>query len=442
MYLLRTYYNIKYVITMDISEIIKTLDKWNFWNQKIDTGFQRLFYMEKLSRLLKMSEIVALTGVRRSGKSTLILQLIEELIKKGVKPKNTLYVNFEEPNFADNLNVKFLVKLFDAYLETFDPKGKIYLFLDEVQMVEGWERFVASLYDRKANVKIFVTGSSSKLLKGEISTLLSGRYVSEIIYPLGFSEFLDFKKEKYSPLIKNTKLFNYLREYIEFGGFPRVVMEKEEYGKKIILTEYFNSILEKDILLRHKIRNTKDVREITNFSLANISSQISSYRMKKDFDISSLSARRYFGYFEESFLLQFATFFSYSVKKQVYNPQKVFSIDTGLRNAVSFKFSEDIGKLLENIVFLELLRKKEKPYYWEGKGEVDFVLRRGHKVSELVNVCYSLDKKTLEREIKSLEEGMAEFKNTKARLIYWEGRSLKHKKIEFVNILDFLLLGR
>lgn len=424
---------------MTTSEIITVLDKWNFWNQKIDSGFRRGSYLKKLNKLLAMSEIVALIGVRRSGKSTLILQLIEELITNGVRPQNTLYINFEEPNFSDNLNAQFLDKIFDAYLEFFNPKGKVYLFLDEVQLVKDWERFAAALYDRKANVKIFVTGSSAKLLKSEISTLLSGRYVSEIIYPLSFAEFLDFKKEKYSPLIKKPKLYNYLREYVEFGGFPKIVIEKEKYGKKILLVEYFNSILERDILLRYKIKNEKDIKEIANFSLTNVASKISTYKIEKDFGISNPNTRRYFEYFEEAFLLQFIPFFSYSVKKQIYNPEKVYSIDTGLRNAVSFKFSEDIGKLLENIVLLEFLRKKEVPYYWEGNGEIDFVFRRGHRVSKLVNVCYSLNAQSLAREIKSLEEGLSVFKNTKAELIYWEGEPIKNSKINFVNIMDFLL---
>jgi uncharacterized protein len=424
---------------MIVSEIITTLDKWNFWHQKIDTGLRRALYSKKLNALLGMSEIVVLTGVRRSGKSTLILQLIEELITNGVPSLNTLYINFEEPNFSDDLNARFLGKILDAYFEFFDPQGKVYIFLDEVQLVKGWEKFVAALYDRKADVKIFVTGSSAKLLKGEIATLLSGRYVSEIIYPLSFAEFLDFKQEKYLPVIKKPKLYNYLREYVEFGGFPKIVIEKEVYGKKILLVEYFNSIVERDILLRHRIRNEKDVKEIASFSLTNVSNKISTYKIEKDFGISNPNTRRYFGYFEEAFLLQFVPFFSYAVKKQIYNPQKVFSIDTGLRNAVSFTFSEDIGKLLENIVLIELLRRKESPYYWEGKTEIDFVLRRGYKVSELVNVCYLLNDQSLERELKSLEEGLSEFKGAKAKIIYWEGTPPRHKKIAFVNILDFLL---
>lgn len=425
---------------MHTSEIIETLDKWNFWSQKIDSGFQRMFYLEKLRGYLKMPEIVALTGVRRSGKSTIILQLIDGLIKDGISPQNTLYINFEEPNFSADLNSSFLGKIFDSYLEFYNPSGRIYLFLDEVQLVSDWEKFVAALYDRKANVKIFITGSSSKLLKGEISTLLSGRYISEIIYPLSFSEFLDFKNIKRDPLIKSPKLLNALREFMEFGGFPRIVMEKEEYNKKIILSEYFNSILERDIILRHKIKNTRDIKEIINFVFANISSQVSSYKIEKDFNISSQNARRYFEYFNEAFLLQFAPFFAYSVKKQIYNPQKVFAIDTGLRNAVSFKFSEDVGKLLENIVLVELLRKKQSPYYWQdNKTEIDFVLRKGLKVSRLINVCYSLNKNSLNREILSLENGLKIFNEADAWLIYWEGKPAKHSRIKFINILNFLL---
>ena len=177
---------------MNTFEIIETLDKWNFWNQEIDTGVNRAVYLGKLKKYFKMPEIIALTGVRRSGKSTIILQVIEELIANKVKKENTLYINFEEPNFSGDLDLKFLVKIFDAYLEFYNPKGRIYLFLDEVQLVNNWEKFAVSLYDRKVDIKIFVTGSSAKLLSGEISTLLSGRYISEIVYPLSFKEFLKF----------------------------------------------------------------------------------------------------------------------------------------------------------------------------------------------------------------------------------------------------------
>jgi hypothetical protein len=424
---------------MDKQEIISILDKWNFWNQKISTGFQRSGYLAKLERYLKMPEIIALTGVRRSGKSTIILQIIERLIQGGVNPTNTLYINFEEPKFGGGFDGALLPEIFDAYLEFFDPKGKIYLFLDEVQLVEKWERFAVSLHDRRENIKIFVTGSSSKLLMGEISTLLSGRYISETIYPLSFKEFLEAENIKIPLLIKVPRIYKKLREYVEFGGFPRVALEKDTFNKKIILTEYFNSILERDIILKHAVKNVKDVKELINFVLSNVSGEVSSYNIEKLFGISSQNVRRYFEYLNEAFLFQFSPFFSFSVKKQIYNPQKVFAIDTGLVNAASFKFSDDIGKLLENVVAVELLRRNQKLFYWKNGTEVDFVLRKGRQAGELINICYSLNEKTLEREIKSLECGLSEFKDAKSKLIYWEGKPIKHGKIAFQNILDFLL---
>ena len=427
---------------MDKQEIISILDKWNFWNQKVNTGFQRSGYLAKMERYLKMPEIIALTGVRRSGKSTIILQIIERLIQNGVKPINTLYVNFEEPKFGGGQSDALLPDIFDAYLEFFDPKGRIYLFLDEVQLIEKWERFAVSLHDRKENIKIFITGSSSKLLMGEISSLLSGRYISETVYPLSFAEFLEAENVKTSPLIKSPRIYKKLREYIEFGGFPRVALEKDIYNKKIILAEYFNSILEKDVILKHSVKNVKDIKELINFVISNISGEVSSYNIEKLFGISSQNARRYLGYLNEAFLFQFSPFFSFSVKKQIYNPQKVFAIDTGLANAASFKFSDNIGKLLENIVAVELLRKNQKLFYWKNGTEIDFVLRMGRQAGELINVCYSLNEKSLTREISSLERGLSEFKHAKARLIYWEGKPEKHSKIEFVNIIDFLIDSR
>jgi predicted AAA+ superfamily ATPase len=387
-----------------------------------------------------MPEIVAITGVRRCGKSTLILQLIEHLIQSGVEPKNTLYVNFEDPNFSGELDYHFPEKIFDAYLEFYQPKGKVYLFLDEIQMVPGWENFVASLYDRKENIKIFVTGSSSGLLMGEISSLLAGRYISEVIYPFSFGEFLDYKGVEYSPLIKSAKIYGLLREYLEFGGFPRVVIEKGKYEKKVILTEYFNSIVERDVLLRNMIKNAKETKEIINFILSNVSCQISSYKLEKMMGVSSQSIRRYFGYFEESFLIRFAPLFDYSVKRQIYNPQKVFAIDSGLANAVSFRFSQDTGQMLENLIAVELLRRGREIYYWEDEREVDFLLREGHKVSELINVCYSISQENLKREVASIQAGMKKFQGAAGKIVYWEGRPPSEKNgVEYINILDFLL---
>ena len=421
-------------------EIIEALDRWNFWNRKINTGVWREFYLKKLRPLFEMPEIVAATGARRAGKSTIVLQMIKDLIKEGINPANTCYVNFEEPKLDQYLSAKGLTQIYESYLEFFNPKGKVYLFLDEVQLAKNWERFAVSLYDRKENVKIMVTGSSSKLLKSEVSTLLSGRYISQIIYPLSFAEFLQFSNVSYKG-IKRPEILYYLRQYVEYGGFPRVVLEKDKTNKKRILVEYFNSILERDIILRYNIKNVRDVKELAIFVLTNISSQISTYRIEKTLGISNQNARRYFEYFSSSFLLQFVNLFSFSVKKQIYNPQKVFCVDSGLRNAVSFKFSEDIGKLLENVVFNKLQEEGKEVFFWKNKTEIDFIARKGYKVAKLYNVCFSLEEKeTWEREKASLIKGMSEFKQAKAELIYWKGKPRKGKlPFSSTHILDFLL---
>lgn len=422
---------------MEKENIIQILDRWNFWNRQISTGIKREFYLKKIIRYLSSPEILALIGVRRSGKSTILLQVIKFLIKQGVKPINTLFINFEEPFFEVNSSPKFLTEILEAYLEFFNPKGKIYLFLDEVQQKEGWEKFVASLYNRKENIKIFITGSSSKLLKTEISTLLAGRYFSETIYPLNFKEFLSFKKLAYNN-IKSPKIFYHLNEYLQFGGFPRIVLEKDKNIKNKLLEEYYSSIVEKDVILRNRIKNVREIKELLLFLLSNIGNQISTYNIEKILDISNVNVRRYLEYFKESFLIDLVDFFSYKVKKQIYNPRKIYCIDSGLANIASFKFSENKGKILENVVFNHLRQKKKKLFYWRNKTEVDFVARNGYQIDEVYNVCFSIkNKATYQRELNSLEIAKKELACQKTHLIFWEKGDFNKEDV-LMNIIDFL----
>lgn len=424
---------------MDRDTIIQILDRWNFWHKKIDAGIKRRTYLEKIIKYLANPEIIALTGVRRSGKSTLLLQVVNHLVSHGIDPQNTLYVNFEEPLFEANASLQFLEEVFNSYLEFFNPKGKIYVFLDEIQLIEKWERFVASLYDRRENVKIFVTGSSSKLLKAEISTLLSGRFISETVFPLTYKEFLQFKNISYKR-IKSPELMFYLKEYLEYGGFPRVVLEADKLKKTKILEEYYSSIVERDVISRNKIKNIREVKELLLYLLSNTGNQVSTYSVEKNLGISNENTRRYFGFFEEAFLVDFVDFFSYKVKKQIYNPKKAYCIDTGLINIASFKFSENKGKILENVVYNFLKQGNKKIYYWKNKTEVDFIVRRGYSVEEIINVSWTLkDKNTTDRELNSLEIAKGELKCAKSRLIYWEKNPSEKEDVQLQHIIDLLL---
>jgi hypothetical protein len=288
---------------MNDSQLIEVLEYWNFWNQDSRTGVYRKDYVDELYRQRKLKEASIVAGVRRAGKSTILLQVLRKLIDSGTPRENILYVNFEEPTFIPYLTVEFLLRIHDLYLELFNPLGRTYVVLDEVQLVPGWERFVRGLYDKDKDIKFYITGSSSKLLSKEYGTSLTGRIVSNEVFPLSFQEFLAFKEKeemiersrgKGSPALRN--LFN---QYTRFGGFPQVVLTEEEKDKMQILKDYYTAVIEKDIIQRYQVRDIKKLKEFC--------------------------------------LNLYAT-------EQKANPYKVYAIDPGLYNAVSFRFSENMGE--------------------------------------------------------------------------------------------------
>ena len=391
-------------------EILKILVDWNYWGNYKDESVERGRYIENLELLLKTSEIIVIKGVRRSGKSTLMLQFIR---KSGWEEKNTLVVNFEDPRFK-NLDLELLDKIYEVYQEELQPDKEHYVILDEVQEIEGWEKFARYLHEAK-KVQVFVTGSSSKLLSEEYSTLLAGRHVDIEIFPLSFSEFLDFKGVSIKSRIEMMKFRHGIRklldEYLEFGSFPKVVLIGE--GKEELLNNYFHDILIKDVQRRFNVRETGKLEELAKYYLTNVSTLQSFNRTRKLLNLSLDTVERFSKYFSIARLIFFVPKFSFSVKEQILNPKKVYCMDTGLRNIVSFKFSEDIGRIAENVVFLNLLFRNKEIYYWKdhaGK-EVDFVVKEGLKVTELIQACWRIEEeKTEKREVKSLIKAMDEFK--------------------------------
>lgn len=427
---------------MDKQTIVENLQKWNFWNQDINTGVERKQYLKELEILLNIPEVIALIGVRRSGKSILCYQLLEKLIKIDKVPKqNTLFINFEDPFWGEKVSLTTLTDIYQAYLEDKAPKGKIYLFLDEVQKVEKWEKFVLSLYDSHQQVKVFVTGSNSSLLESNISTLLSGRYLIKKIFPLNFSEFLDFKNINLNMITNQAFIFNLLQEYLRYGGFPRVVLEKDITIKNYLLQEYYNSIIEKDIIFKNNIKNKVEVKNLALYIMSNVGSLFSTYATAKKLDIAHQNINNYLNFFEEAFLISRISKFDYSVKKQIYNPDKLFVVDTGLSQIAGFSFSENIGHYLENLVFQYYSQKRRQLYYWKNGTEIDFVIKEGIKSKKIINVCYSLNEITGERETTSFEKAKKIFPKVEKELIYWE-KSEKFKNnrgIKLRRIIDLLL---
>jgi len=434
---------------MEKEKIIKILNDWNFWDKEIETGVRRDDYLERLKQLITDNQIITITGARRSGKSFIMRQLAKELIESKVNKENILLVNLEDPRFS-NLSTSLLSEIYDAYLEFRRPKDKSYIFLDEIQEVEKWEKWVLSMQELK-KAHLIISGSNAKLLSRELSTLLTGRHLDITVLPISFKEFLKFNnvfiKSKLDFISQEIEIKSFFRDYLEKGGFPEVVLRD---NKREILLTYFKDILEKDLIKRYKIRKSEGLKELLNFYFSNVSSLITFSSLEKSLKISADTIEKFSSYFENAYLLFFLKRFSFKVKEQEKSPRKVYAIDTGLVNAVGFRFSENLGKLAENIAFLEFQRKKLKDsdlaiYYWkdEKHQEVDFVIKNKNLVTQLLQICWDLsDIKTREREIKSLIKASEELSCQNLLIITsdYEGEEkIKGKIIKFIPLYKWLL---
>lgn len=380
--------------------------------------------------------VKVILGTRRCGKSFLGHHLL--------KDKFYGYIDFDDERFG-NLKTEDLNSLLEMIHEI-KPNFEI-LFLDEVQNVDRWELFVSRL--QRQGYNILLTGSNAKLLSKELATHLTGRHLSLELFPLSFREFLKFEefiweeKDFYLPERK-AKIKNLFQEYLQQGGFPELfkVTFKERY-----LQELYNKIISRDILSRFNIRYIKDFKEISFYALSNFSSRISYNKIKNMFLIKSVhTVKNYLSYLEEAYLIFQLSPFSFKVKHQLMQPKKVYAIDSGLINALVPMNSSNIGRHYENIVFLELLRTGKEIYFYYDPGrewEVDFLLRVGQRVTELIQVCYEIgNNETKEREIKSLIKGLEEFKLKEGLVITddYEGEeSIKNKRIKFIPLWKWLL---
>jgi predicted AAA+ superfamily ATPase len=394
-------------------ELLAAMNPW--WSgQPFDTGRGRQKYLAMIRRYLKTGEIVVLSGVRRSGKTTLLYQTIRELITaQNVPAQNILFINCDEPEIAGRKNA--VTEAIDSYRSEIGAQGTIYLILDEVQGVERWEREIKSLYDRKL-YRIIISGSSSSLLDSQLSTLLSGRSFSVPVFPLDFSEYLQFHdivppKDAAMRAAQKYEIAILLKQYLREGGFPTVVLQQDERTKLDYLEAYYDSIVYRDIIRMNDIRNQKALAGLLQYLLSNIATPYSYRRLKEMLGIDIETVQNYIHFAGMAKILFEVQAFAYSLQAQARQNKKIYCIDTGLRNAVSFGFSEDEGRLAENLVFVELMRSGFVPYYWKGAREVDFVIKATDNSLAAINVCYC-------DEIPGREyEGLREFERKFAKTV-------------------------
>lgn len=430
-------------------EILEVLTTWNYWDSPLPKTVKRPAYEQEIARKAKTGEIVILKGVRRSGKSTLLINEIKRLTAE-VDIRNILYVNFEDPRLIRHLNVELMEAIKETYLEFIQPSGKPYFFFDEVQNLPAWEKWILKEYATRS-AHIYVTGSSSSLLSREIGTALSGRYLDVTVLPLSFREYLHFNDfivtGKQDRVRKKTDLNRAFRDYLVHGGFPKLTELQDRESKQDLLKNYFDSILLRDIVSRHNFSNYRALEEMAVFLLSHNSTLSSTNKLKNLLGVSFVKARDYITMLEESCLIFQLSRFSWSLKKQLANARKFYAIDVGLANRVSFQVGSRQGQNLENIVFLELIRRGHEVYYYRSQNdhEIDFLIKQGRQLSQLIQVSYSLqDEQTRKRELNAFKPVQDELglplectvlTLDRNETVLWQGLN-----IEIVNVIDWLVL--
>jgi len=389
---------------------------------------------EKAIKLISLDMPLVITGIRRCGKSFL-LKIVKEELK--LKDKEYFYVNFNDDRLV-RFEVEDFQKIID-FINERNYKNKCFLFIDEIQEVSGWEKWIDRI---KSKYKIFITGSNSRLLSSEIATILTGRSISLSLTPINFKEFLQENKVS----IKNWKLDlkeqsairKELRSFMETGGIPKRVVT----GQNIVIKELYEDILYKDIIKRFA-KLDKQIKEIALFFFSNPASLISLRTISKMSQLKNIATvKTILEAFESSFLFFFINKFDYSVKTQIQNPRKVYCIDNGFLVNMGFRISEDKGKLLENLIAIELKRREKEMFYYSEKYECDFVIREANKIKEVIQVTYELNEKNKEREIKGLMEALNKFKLDAGLIITFDQEDkleIEGKTIKLVPAWKWLL---
>ena len=332
------------------------------------------------------SHALIVSGIRRCGKSTLLYQLLKE------RHPEALYLNFEDTRLYD-FDPSDFVRLDKVVRES---KSKT-LFFDEIQIIDRWEVYVRQKLDEGS--KIVITGSNASLLSRELGTKLTGRHITRELFPFSYAEFSAFAGSDPSE--------ESVLSYLQTGGFPEYIKS----GLDEILHHLFEDILIRDIAVRYGVRDVKTLQRLALYLVSNVGTRITGNRLKGMFESGSTNTiMDYLSHFEYTYLFHFVPKFSYSLRKQLVNPRKVYASDTGLINANSGSFTDDLGSRFENLVFLHLRRQFKEIYYFAEKGECDFVVSEKGAVKQVLQVCYELTADNLDRELNGLFEAMDFFK--------------------------------
>ncbi|MFP4402949.1 MAG: ATP-binding protein [Candidatus Woesearchaeota archaeon] len=381
---------------------------------KKDLGIIRDFNLKIINKF-----VTIISGIRRCGKSTLVKQSL-----KGKKP--IYYINFEDISLAE-FELKDFIQLEKISIETLGKNG--IFFFDEIQNIKKWENYIRNLVDR--NEKVIITGSNANMLSKELGTKLTGRHITQELFTFSYNEFLKLKNKKH-----NMNLF---KEYLRKGGFPEYLKSDDD----IILKNLFHDIFYRDILQRNEIRSETQIKSLLYYLISNIGKEVSYNKLKNLINVGSTNTIiQFMNHFKQSYLVFGLKKYDFSVKKQLINPKKIYCIDNGIIVLNSFSFSENIGRLLENLIFIELKRKGHEIYYHKQKNECDFLIKERLKITSAIQVCYILNDENKKREIDGLIDAMKNYNLNSGLILTYEQEDeliIDNKKISIKPVWKWLL---
>lgn len=378
------------------------------WTQGRYENYLDRELLEVALKRFALKEMLVLTGIRRSGKSTIFKMIIDHLLESGVHQGAILSVNFDDPFFVETCEDPRNLEVIIETAEKLTGRKIEYIFFDEIQQVKNWEKFMKSAYDSGRFKKICITGSNSSLLEGEYATRLSGRYIVQQVYPYSFSERLGHIG------INNLLTLNDRRsealaivdDMLEFGGYPEITSLKDSDMRRDIVLSYYETIILKDCVANGAVREVKSFRQLVHYLLSNISTVYSYNSLGRKLEASDMSMKEFIRLLEKSFLVTEVPLFSYSVAAQTRNKKKAYCVDNAFPANVSFRFTANRGSLFENLVFTELSKLGSELFYFNDTYECDFIIKRKDTL-EAVQVAWELaGQTTLEREIRGLAKAM------------------------------------
>lgn len=380
------------------SEIALVVEQQKFHLLSRSSGMKR----ELLPATQSLStHALIISGIRRCGKSTLLLQMMQEM-----DAESWLYLNFESPRLYN-----FALSDFTRLDTIISQKNVTTLFFDEMQLVEAWEIYVRQKLDE--GFRVIITGSNASLLSRELGTKLTGRHITQELFPFSYTEFLSFREMAPS----KESLVNYMNT----GGFPDFLKTGDEEQ----LATLFDDVLIRDIVARYGIKDMKSLQRLAFFLISNVGNKVTATRLKQPLSVAATSTvLNWLSHLELSYLVFLLPMYSRSLKAQMINPRKVYAIDPGLVNIVSNTTTENAGYKLENLIYLHLRRKYSELYYFDDRGECDFVAMKRGQVIELLQVCYELTPDNLERETKGLLKAMHYFNVFAAKIITFGNNDL------------------